>query len=427
MLKVDRRHTIKELAAQLEVEPYQLWLPLDVFSKSRSRSWEIAIPRKTPFVLYCAETEEFDDDRERILRRLKVPNTFPTRVTLGDIPVGYEFFVRWDRTPNFAVPANTQLVVAGRPNVAASPAVSEVARSVASPTAAVPAAAAAATVAAPAPLSRQEAEALRKRLREELDAELEAALPRRGAVGEVFRAALQRMKAQGDAAPLYRAREAWEAPDALVVSPGVRWSFSERYVLYTLLGAGPQDHAEVLRESSRQLAVFFIDDVLLRREAYPGAVLPASGEGSYVATAASKALVERMRALARRAYRIVWLDHYPALHHADRCGAAALLRPITSFFEAECGGDFPVTVALSAVSYVTPGREGERYAFPEAKLWRHFVAHLNRALTPDPATSFVVGTSNRPDAAVFAAVYRDVAANAKLRYVEVNDFLNEAE
>lgn len=124
-------------------------------------------------------------------------------------------------------------------------------------------------------------------------------------------------------------------------------------------------------------------------------------------------------------FRIVLLDHFPSLHHGNRVNCKRHLAPLVHYCHSCNTHGCTCTVILSIISYITAQQRGglnSSFTLPQAGLLQFFVQHFNASLQPDPALSFVVGTSTRQN--VFCTnIHRDFAAHAGLRYVDVDELL----
>ncbi|KPA78439.1 hypothetical protein ABB37_06066 [Leptomonas pyrrhocoris] len=129
-----------------------------------------------------------------------------------------------------------------------------------------------------------------------------------------------------------------------------------------------------------------------------------------------------MNSYADRGYRIVWLEHYPVLHHASLFTVEKTLAPVVRLWR-ECGSHLTVTVVLSAMSCVTATRrQGMELSFvvPQAGLLQFFVGEMNVSLQPDAKAASIVGCGAR-GSAFLHTMHRDFAGNAGLPYVDIAD------
>ncbi|RHW69240.1 hypothetical protein DPX39_100142600 [Trypanosoma brucei equiperdum] len=202
---------------------------------------------------------------------------------------------------------------------------------------------------------------------------------------------------------------------------GCIWNVPDERVIYRVFrrgGEGEGPSTSTHTDSERLIAVFIIDNVLLKREpAKPG----AHNEGPLWSLVDEK-LPEVARALSERGYRIVLLDHYPALHHGNHYALHTKLIPIAELCRQHFTAD--VTVVISAVSNISGSRRRDAIPFvlPHSGLWEFFVTQLNGGMRAE-RDSLLVGLTVNPDEEhrdMGCQGRRDVlfAINCGLRYVD---------
>nr|CCC94598.1 unnamed protein product [Trypanosoma congolense IL3000] len=170
---------------------------------------------------------------------------------------------------------------------------------------------------------------------------------------------------------------------------GLVWHIPDERVIYRIFrqyDKGENCSAFAYTDSSRTVAAFMIDDVLLRRECLGAG---AGGESTKWSVTDAR-LPATAGVLAERGYRIVLVDHYPSLHHGNLYALESRLQPIVELCKQHFTWD--VTVVLSVVSHISAAsrRDMAPFVLPNSGLWDFFTTQLNGGLRPD-GRSILVG------------------------------------
>ncbi|EAN98764.1 hypothetical protein C3747_2g143 [Trypanosoma cruzi] len=210
---------------------------------------------------------------------------------------------------------------------------------------------------------------------------------------------------------------------------GIPWFIPDWRVIYRVFRRGEtveETAKTTYTDAARLVAVFMIDNVLIRREPIHACLQ----EGHPMWSLIDPNLPSAAHKLAEKGYRIVLLDHYPSLHHGNEIALEAKLNPIAELCQKYFTCD--VTVVLSTMSYISAAyrSDGKPFLLPYSGLWQFFITQLNGGLRAD-ADSLLVGESvegvdhRRED--VLSQGRRDAkfAMNCSLRYVDSDSLKKE--
>ncbi|KEG12161.1 hypothetical protein DQ04_01941080 [Trypanosoma grayi] len=202
----------------------------------------------------------------------------------------------------------------------------------------------------------------------------------------------------------------------------VSWNIPDGRIMYRIFrrsGSSDASTKSTYTDAARFIAVFIIDNVLLRREPIHAYLQHGNPSWSLI----DLELLTAAQKLVEKGYRIVLLDHYPSLHHGNVFALEAKLHPIAELCQKHFKCD--VTVVLSTMSYISAShrRDGMPFVLPYSGVWQFFIAQLNGGLRAD-AESLLVGAA-ADDASGSSANpssqgKRDAqfAMNCGLRYVD---------
>ncbi|RNF26455.1 uncharacterized protein Tco025E_01177 [Trypanosoma conorhini] len=259
------------------------------------------------------------------------------------------------------------------------------------------------------------------RFEEYLQKALEESRGGRGAHGGVImKETMANLLRVRDAAPLHFVMRG--KPQTSIHVKDLAWNIPDWRVLYRVFrrgGAADGASKTTYNDAARLIAVFMIDNVLIRREPMRACLQPAGRVWSVV----DSDLLSAVPRLAEKGYRIVLLDHYPSLHHGNETALETKLHPIAELCRQYFSCD--VTVVISTMSCISAAhrREGMPFILPYSGLWQFFVVQLNGGLRPD-AESLLVGESlggvecSRADALSQGRRDAEFARNCGLRYMD---------
>lgn len=456
LLTCEEKCTLVQFARAHQVHQRDLWLPLDALLPPHSRSGAcVTVEPRTPIALLESATDSLSLDKRSICVRMQVANAMECESRAVDIdpslqPSGFAVFVRWDRKGTKHLHVGMQLLHYGAAGPDSSSSPTSLCSSVAGQKHGRGEGAAdviagtttnsnGASTLADSLRGTQKRLSLLQRSTEDLQQRLSAAVqatshPPHPHSLQILTSTLASIRHRSAQPPLHfvvpAAAEAVEAG-------GVVWARSNRRILSRVFRAAASEErstASRYSDGSRRLRFYFVDDVLLRRpkrwasvarsaaERGEGALAGEDSGGSEndVELLLKEKVLEDMNEHFERGYRIVFLDHYPVLHHGSRHALESTLAPIVRLCK-ECCPHVTVTVVVSAMSYVTAvGRQGMDLSFvlPQSGLLRFFVAEMNTSLQPDPQASAVVGSDAR-GSPFLSSLHREFARNASLTYVDV--------
>lgn len=455
--------TLVNFARSHSVHHRDLWLPLAAALPLRASSHTlVSVDAATPIALLDNVTNTISFDKRSICVQLQVADALSCEQRTVHIdpaftPPGHTVFVRWDRKGTKLLRPSTQVLhyVAGGAPASASSTSSSVTGVKRSRTGDGDASVSVdASTLADTLRGKEHRISLQQRSAEDLQRRLSAAIQLQGhslnpRSLHILASTLSNIRHRSAQPPLHFVLPA-EAES--LEAGGVRWTRANRRLLSRVFrGSASAERSEVSRygDGSRQVRFYFIEDVLLRRscccpaaansaaavaderareeedgpnatETPDSAASPFSAHSKKVQFLLHGKLLEDMSSHAERGYRIVFLEHYPVLHHASRFTVEQVLAPVVQLCR-ECCPHLTITVVLSAMSYVTATRrQGMELSFvvPQAGLLYFFVSELNTSLRPDAKTSALVGSSARGND-YLAQLHRDFARNASLTYVDV--------
>eukprot|EP00796_Vickermania_ingenoplastis_P012509 gene12509-8565_t len=181
----------------------------------------------------------------------------------------------------------------------------------------------------------------------------------------------------------------------------------------------PSSNATEYGDGCSQLAVFFIKDVLFRNIVDPENLKAPPFMKSRRAACA----VEVMKKYAARGFRIVLLEHIPSLHYGSANHIRTCLTSLWDELKEMIGNFLPITVLLSTASTVCSNfKESNRsFVFPQPGLWHFFIQYLNNTMHPDPALSFVLGTSTR-EPRILDREHQQIALAIGLPFQDLSSF-----
>ncbi|KAG5507972.1 hypothetical protein GH5_07024 [Leishmania sp. Ghana 2012 LV757] len=434
--------SLAEFAQKHQLNPDSLWLPLRTALPSRAKAnATVTIDPRTPIALLETDTDTLLLDRRAICVKLEAANALRSEETTvvidpAAIPSGCEVFLRWSRSGSKKLSASTQVLhhdLETEPSASSSSPVTGLKRGRLDDDSIAVASSLAASL-----RGKQRRLSLLQRSTEDLQRRLVAAIGARGGqcsrcATHILQSTLASMCQRLTQPPLHFVLPS----DATVLeAAGVTWVRSNRRVLsHVFRSTTSRERSGSCRYSdgSRQLRFYFIEDVLLRRthRAAEGAARSHNDETGTMGGSAPLEEVEvmlkdeilaDMSTFAEHGFRIIFIEHYPVLHHGSRYAVEQTLVPLVGLCRSTCP-HLTVTVLLSAMSCVTAARtQGMELSIvpPHTGLLHHFVSELNASLSPDPGTSAVVGSSDR-GSKLFSNVHSEFARNASLSYVDVKE------
>lgn len=472
-----------ELARRHHVQHQHFWLPLAAALPTRAgKGTRVTVGAATPLAIVDNTTQAVSFDKCSICTRLLVAQAHLCEETTVEIdpaatPPGCTVFVRWDHRGTKRVRAGAQVLyyeaVAAEKQPSSSH--SSVTAGATGGTAGLKRSrndgdSSSITAASLADTLRGQHQrvSLQQRSTEDLQRRLSAVLQAQGCVLNarslhILTSTAANIRQRSSQPPLHFVLSANEES---VEAGGVRWARSNRRLLSRVFrGSSSEERSEASKYSdgSRQVRFYFIEDVLLHRPRLWKAAAPAvaaqetsvgdspeatqhrqqgaraddgvaeardAAAGSAATSSSAAAgdvdlalrgsLLADMNSYAERGFRIVFVEHYPALHHASRFTLEKTLEPVVRLCRT-CCPHLTVTVVLSAMSYVTATRrQGMELSLvlPQTGLLQFFVAEMNTSLQPDAKASCVVGSGAR-GSDFLSALHRDFARNASLTYVDV--------
>ncbi|TPP53317.1 hypothetical protein CGC20_39665 [Leishmania donovani] len=402
--------SLAEFSQKHQLSPHTLWLPLRAALPSRAGvKSTVAVDPRTPIALLETATDTILLDKRAICVKLQVANAVRCEETTvvvdpAAVPAGCEVFVRWSRPGGKKLRANTLVLhydVQNATDTLARSSVSRLKRSrVDDNDSSVGASSLAGSL-----QGKQSRLSLVQQSTEDLQRRLSAAV---GALGgqlsprstQILQSTLASMRHRQTQPPLHFVMPS----DATVLeAAGVTWARSNRRILSRVFrSATSEERSEASKYSdgSRQLRFYFIEDeeeeLLLKDE-----------------------VLADMNTFAERGFRIVFLEHYPVLHHGSRYTVEQTLAPVVRLCRKGCP-NLTVTVVLSAMSCVTAAqKQGLELSLvlPQAGLLTFFISELNTSFLPDPKTAAVVGSSDR-GSEFLNKLHVEFARNASLTYVD---------
>ncbi|AYU77936.1 hypothetical protein LdCL_180005900 [Leishmania donovani] len=436
--------SLAEFSQKHQLSPHTLWLPLRAALPSRAGvKSTVAVDPRTPIALLETATDTILLDKRAICVKLQVANAVRCEETTvvvdpAAVPAGCEVFVRWSRPGGKKLRANTLVLhydVQNATDTLARSSVSRLKRSrVDDNDSSVGASSLAGSL-----QGKQSRLSLVQQSTEDLQRRLSAAV---GALGgqlsprstQILQSTLASMRHRQTQPPLHFVMPS----DATVLeAAGVTWARSNRRILSRVFrSATSEERSEASKYSdgSRQLRFYFIEDVLLRRTREWTAAAAAAarrhidedgttGRGTPPEEEEELLLKDEvladMNTFAERGFRIVFLEHYPVLHHGSRYTVEQTLAPVVRLCRKGCP-NLTVTVVLSAMSCVTAAqKQGLELSLvlPQAGLLTFFISELNTSFLPDPKTAAVVGSSDR-GSEFLNKLHVEFARNASLTYVD---------
>ncbi|CCW61282.1 unnamed protein product [Phytomonas sp. EM1] len=484
---VPRDCRLPELASSIGAKPRDLWLPLRAFASSRSRiTTPIRISDSTPIVLHHKESGNLTCNRREILFHLNffnINNVGGLSLAPSDIPERYELFVRWDKPAgNKLISSNTTVLHRAIPEsmtIAEGSAISSGSARVASSKRTRSSTHETIDQSSLTQIldGGSERSSLRVRAADDLDRRLQKVLQERGHDGGQSHAIMRYVRdkitqqhahspplhlllaaanSSGDSkGALSRARD--HASRSIQTADGLVWWRPDPRILYRVFRShASTERAETSQhgDASRQLAIFFIDDVVLPArlrarkvleptirqraredaDAAPTTEDSSSPQEDLRVEAHLSAVAQKIKAYADRGYRVLLLDHYPYLHHGNATHLELTLRPISDFWSKYLSvrdgaeGGCTITVILSVMSYITAHQGSSHtaasFVIPNTGIMSYFVANLNTSLQPDTTTSLVVGCSNR-SSPLLNGFHKEFADALSLNYVDVASLLSD--
>ncbi|KAI5690925.1 hypothetical protein MNV84_02480 [Leishmania braziliensis] len=432
--------SLAKFAKKHQLSPHDLWLPLVVALPSRAGATAaVAVDPRTPIAMLETATDTLLLDKRAICVKLQAANalrydemTFV--VDPAAIPKGFEVFVRWSRASGKKLRANTQVLhynVEDAPSASSCSSVAGLKRGrVNDSDSSVGASSLAGSL-----QGRQSRISLLQQSMEDLKRRLAAAVGAHGGqlsprCTQILQSTLASMCQRLTQPPLHFVLP----PEATVLdAAGVTWVRSNRRIFSRVFrSTASEERSEVSKYSdgSRQLRFYFIEDVLLRRtRQWTAAEARCQGDrdsktergtpSQGVEILLKDEILADMDNFAERGFRIVFIEHYPVLHHGSRYTVEQTLAPVVCLCRQMCP-HLTVTVLISAMSCVTAARKHGMelsLVLPQAGLLAFFVSELNASLSPDPRTAAVVGSSDR-GSKFLNKLHAEFARNASLAYVD---------
>ncbi|ESL06389.1 hypothetical protein TRSC58_05939 [Trypanosoma rangeli SC58] len=231
-----------------------------------------------------------------------------------------------------------------------------------------------------------------------------------------------------DAVPLHFVMRG--KPQTTIHVKGVAWNIPDWRVLYRVFRrGGTVDTASrsTYNDAARLIAVFMIDNVLIRREP----IRAFLQRGHHVWSLADPDLPSAVHKLAEKGYRIVFLDHYPSLHHGNEIALGAKLNPVAELCQQHFSCDVTVVISTMSCISATHRRDGMPFILPQSGVWQFFIIQLNGGLRAD-AESLLVGESlggvecSRADVLSQGRRDAEFARNCGLRYMDSDRLKKEA-
>ncbi|GET87717.1 hypothetical protein, conserved [Leishmania tarentolae] len=439
--------SLSEFTQKHQLNPHTVWLPLRAALASRAGAKStVEVDPRTPIALLETSTDTLVLDKRAICVKLQVPNALKceeSTVMLDSaaVPEGCEVFVRWSRPGGKKLRANTLVLHYEMENARSASVRSSVSGRKRSRVDDNDSSVGASSLAGSLQgkqkrlsLAQQSTDDLQRRLTTALLSAHGHFSPRST---QILHSTLASMRHRVALPPLHFVLPS----DATVLeAAGVTWVRSNRRILSRVFRSTTSDErseASTYSDGSRQLRFYFIEDVLLRRtrEWTAAAAQCHADEDGETGTGRSPDKVEfllkdevlaDMNAFAERGYRIVFLEHYPVLHHGSRYTVEQTLTPLVRLCRKRCP-HLTVTVVLSAMSCVTAARkQGMELSLvlPQAGLLTFFISELNTSLSPDSKTAAVVGSSDR-GSAFLNQLHAEFARNASLTYVDEKELRHQ--
>ncbi|KAG5507544.1 hypothetical protein JKF63_06493 [Porcisia hertigi] len=442
--------SLAEFAQKRQVQLHSLWLPISAAVPSHTGSnATVAVDSHTPMVLLETGTDTLVLDRREICVRLQVANASSSEDTTvlvdpGVMPRDCEVFVRWSRPDGIQLKANMRVLhynMEEVPSLSSRHSAHSLKRSrVVDEANSVDAFALKRAI-----RGNQNRLTLAQRSREDLHRRLTAAISTRGCQlhprsTEILQSTLASICHRLAHPPLHFVLPS----DAMALEAGgVTWARSNGRIfsrVFRSTTSEERSEAAKYSDGSRQLRFYFIEDVLLRRPQEWTATAAAryrddgSGTGGCdrasheVEVLLKEEVLADMNNFADRGFRIVFIEHYPALHHGSRYMVERTLTPVVRLCLQRCP-HLTVTVVISAMSCVTAARKQGMMmslVLPHTGLLSFFISELNTSLTPDPKTAAVVGSSDR-GSLFLKTLHADFARNASLTYVDVRELRHHRE
>ncbi|CBZ25518.1 conserved hypothetical protein [Leishmania mexicana MHOM/GT/2001/U1103] len=434
--------SLAEFSQKHQLSPHTLWLPLKAALPARAGAKStVSVDPRTPIALLETATDTLLLDKRAICVKLQVANAVRCEETTvvvdpAAVPTGCEVFVRWSRPGGKKLRANTLVLhydVEKATSASARGFVAGLKRSrVDDNDSSVGASSLAGSLQGKQSrlsLVQQSTEDLQRRLRAAVDALGSQLSPRST---QILQSTLVSMRHRHTQPPLHFVLPS----DATgLEAAGVTWTRSNRRILSRVFRSTTSEErseASKYSDGSRQLRFYFIEDVLLRRTREWTAAAAASrchsdedgkaGKGTppeEVELLLKDEVLADMNTFAERGFRIVFLEHYPVLHHGSRYTVEQTLAPVVHLCRKGCP-HLTVTVVLTAMSCVTAARKQGlelSLVLPQAGLLTFFISELNASLSPDPKTAAVVGSSDR-GSEFLNKLHAEFACNASLTYVD---------
>ncbi|KAK7196129.1 hypothetical protein NESM_000547800 [Novymonas esmeraldas] len=431
--------SLADFARQHQLQPRALWLPLQAALPRRaSASATVEVDRHTPMALLETATNTLLLDKRVICVRLQVANALTCEeatVTVDPraVPPGCEVYLRWGRPGAKKLQANTRVLYLEAPaalSTSSRGSIAGVKRGAADDDDGDDeggSAAAASSSLAQSLRGRQGRRTLAQQSAEDLQRRLAAAVAARGAPphrhsAHILESTLASMCHRLAQPPLH-----FVLPHGATSldAAGVSWARTSRRVLSRVFRAATSEErseASKYSDGTQQVRFYFVEDVLLRRRREWVVAEQSDSAPPEVELLLGGGLLADMNAFAERGYRIVFLEHYPALHHGSRHAVEHILGPLVRLCRERCP-HLTVTVLLSAMSCVTAARrQGMELSLvlPQLGLLSVFISDLNAALSPDPRTSAVVGSTDR-GSPFLSGLHAAFARNASLTFVDVKE------
>lgn len=449
--------TLVEIARRHHVHHRDLWIPLSAAASLRAKSSKpVAISPTTQVALLNRSDGSILFQKLEICLKLHVAkallcNEEDVMIAPADVPETFELFIRWDRPGTKHIEAKKQLLHCALHNDSHRGGSGASLCAILKRSRVDGAGDDGTSILQSTAVERHTQSLFHSRSAEDLERRLSAVLLAQGRPSHPTALHIQQttlsniQRREGDA-PLHFVVSRNEPS---VVVGGVRWTRPDPRVLYRVFRSErSNDRAEVSKYSdgSRYIRFYFIEDVLLCRTLNSIVSLPVESQsvdplpflqGSSSTTTQTTTsitaeehakrllndtLLADMKSHAERGYRIVFLDHYPTLHHGSSFTLETVLQPIADFCTLHCR-DFTVTVVLAVTSYVNATQRHRRdfsFVLPQVGLLKLFTAQLNASLEPDPETTAVIGTNQRPSP-FLRGTHSTFARNASLTYTDMEE------